>query len=79
MIYEWKDAEHENFYYFNTTTGRIVGQVHKISHTKIWLPKIFTSVHIEELYLGRYISCDTAKKSVEEFIAIEGRTLIGNV
>lgn len=76
MMYEWKDSEHENFYYFNTSTGRIVGQVHKVAHTKIWLSKIFTSVHTEELYLGRYISCDTAKIAIQEFILIEERTLL---
>jgi hypothetical protein len=76
MTYEWKDAEHENFYYFNTTNGRIVGQVHNVAHTKIWLSKVFTQVHIEELYLGRYISCDTAKTAIENFILIEEKTLL---
>ena len=76
--YEWKDNEHDHYYYFNTANGRIVGQVHKISHTKIWLAKIFTKIHTEELYLGQYISCDFAKNSVQEYMAIEGRTLIEN-
>ena len=77
--YQWKDNDNETLYYFNVENGRIIGQVHKVSHTKIWLAKIFTRIHTEELYLGQYISCDFAKKSIEEHVAIEGRTLIGNV
>ena len=74
--YEWKDNENETLYYFNTANGRIVGQVHKITHTKIWLAKINTKIHAEELYLGQYISCDFAMKSVEEYMAIQDRTLL---
>ena len=74
--YEWKDNDHDHFYYFNIANGRIVGQVHKISHTKILLAKINTKDHTEELYLGQYISCEFAMKSVEEYMAIQERTLL---
>jgi ribonucleotide reductase alpha subunit len=74
--YLWKDAENENHYYYNENTGRIIGQVHKVSHTKVWLTKIYTNVHNEELYLGTYISCETAKIAIENHVSIQERTLI---
>jgi hypothetical protein len=72
--YEWKDADHDVYYYYGTTTGRIVGQVHKISHTKIWATKVN-----EENYLGQYISLEFAKLAVEQYWDIQERTYLGNV
>ena len=35
--YSWKDADHDCHYYFKDENGLIVGQVHKIAHTKIFI------------------------------------------
>lgn len=76
MNYEWKDNDStECSYYYNTEDGKIVGQVHKISHTKIWLSKIVLNNN-EEQYLGQYISEDFAKKSIVEYWIIQERTLL---
>lgn len=71
----WKDSEHDVHYIYNETDGRIVGQINKIAHTKIWLSKIIFN-HNEEKYLGQYIGYEFAKKSIEEYWAIQDRTLI---
>jgi hypothetical protein len=72
---DWKDGDHEVYYFFNTADGRIVGQINKIVHTKIWVSKIYKSP-TEEAYLGQYISYEFAKKSVETYWIIQERTLI---
>lgn len=74
MNRQWKDAEHDNFYYYNILDGRIVGQVHKVVHTKVWLAKILYNVN-EEKYLGMYIDTSSAQNAVTEFWSIEERTL----
>lgn len=74
MDREWRDTEHNCHYYFNIDNGLIVGQVHNIAHTKIWVANAL--VLNEEKFLGRYINVDFAKKSVEHYWAVEERTLI---
>ena len=71
----WKDADHDVHYIYNENDGRIVGQINKIAHTKIWLSKIIIN-HNEEKYLGQYIGHDFAKRAVEEYWLIQDRTLI---
>lgn len=71
----WKDGDHDVFYFYNEENGRVIGQVNKWPHTKIWLAKIIFNVN-EEQYLGQYIGCEFAKKSVEEYCLIQERTLI---
>lgn len=72
---EWKDTEHDCHYYYNIDDGRIVGQVHNVAHTKIWVSKVIFN-HNEEKYLGQFISREFCKKSVEQYWDIEDRTLI---
>jgi len=74
--FEWKDNENDTLYYYKIENGKIVGQVHKIAHTKVWLAKIFTKIHTEEIFLGQYITNEFAKKAIENFILIDERTLI---
>lgn len=66
----WKDAELFTYYYYQTKDGKIVGQVHKITHTKVWIAKI------DEQLLGQYIDCDYAKRALEEYYLIQERTLL---
>jgi hypothetical protein len=66
----WKEAEHNTYYFYQTEDGRIIGQVHKITHTKIWVAKI------DENNLGQYIDVDFAKKALETYYLIQERTLI---
>jgi hypothetical protein len=71
---EWRDVEHNVSYYYVISTGKIVGQVYNLSHTKIYGTKVYSEKN-EELYLGQYISCDHAKKAIEYFWNIQERTL----
>lgn len=72
---EWKEGDHEVFYFYNLHDGRIVGQINKITHTKVWISKILQTP-TEEAYLGQYISYEYAKRSVENYWVIQERTLI---
>lgn len=72
---QWKDGDHDVYYYYNTEDGRIVGQVHKIAHTKVWIGKIINNQN-DEHYLGQYIGEFYSRKAVELYWEIEGRTLI---
>lgn len=71
---EWLTKE-DCSYYYTIQDGRIVGNVHKISHTKIWLGKIVYN-HNEEKYLGQYISEEFAMKAVETHWGLEDNTFI---
>jgi hypothetical protein len=66
----WKDTENDTLYLYQTVDGRIVGQVHKVTHTKVWIAKI------DEQSLGQYISCEFAKKALEDYHLIQERTLL---
>ena len=74
MNYDWKDAGHETHYYFKTENGLIVGQVHNIAHTKIYMAVAIVR-NTEEL-LGRYIALDFAKEAVSHYWNIQRRTLL---
>lgn len=74
---DWKDGDHDVYYFYNTQDGRIVGQIHKVVHTKIWVSKIVKNYN-EDLYIGQYISYDFAKRSIEDYCLIQERTLIEN-
>jgi hypothetical protein len=71
----WKDGDHDVFYFYNEEDGRVVGQINKIAHSKIWLAKVIFNVN-EEVYLGQYIAYEFAKKATEEYWLIQDRTLI---
>jgi len=71
---DWKDADHNTHYYYNVENGQIVGQVHNISHTKIYLAVAI--VRNAEEYIGRYIALDFAKNAVSHYWNIQERTLL---
>lgn len=71
---EWRDAEHNVSYYYLKDTGKIVGQVYLLAHTKIYGAKVYNESN-EEGLLGQYISYESAKKAVEYFWNIQERTL----
>lgn len=75
MKREWKNTEQDCDYYYSTDDGRIVGQVHNIVHTKIWVSKIIMN-HNEEKYLGQYITREFSRKSVEQYWNIQDATFI---
>jgi hypothetical protein len=75
--YEWKDAEHNCSYFFNVQNGLIVGQIFNLAHTNIWGVRI-PITPTEEMSLGQYINMDFAKKAVEHYWEVQGRTLLEN-
>lgn len=72
MELNWKEGKETSYYY--NEKGVIVGQVHKISHTEIFLGKIV--IKNNEEILGRYINEQAAKLAVEEYWWFESRTLL---
>ena len=72
---EWMDADHDTYYFYEKDTGKVVGQVHKIVHSKIWVAKIFLTPPNEE-YLGNYVGYEHGRRAVELYWNIQERTLI---
>jgi len=72
MELNWKESK-ESLYYYNEK-GLIVGHVHKIAHSEIYLGKIIQKN--EETILGRFINEHSAKNAVEDYWLIESRTLL---
>lgn len=70
MNRKWKESNHYTYYYYQEEDGLIIGQVHKVTHTSIWISKI------DETSLGQYIDLEYAKKSLEQYYDIHDRTLI---
>lgn len=76
MKNDWKDGDHEVYYYHHTDDGLIIGQIHKITHTKVWIAKILDAN--TERILGQYIGYEYAKSAVERYWEIQSRTLLEN-
>lgn len=74
----WKDCPHDTYLYYNNEDGRIIGQVHVIAHTKIFVAKILTAVYNNEIFLGQYISLEHARNATEQYWHIQDRTLLEN-
>ena len=78
-LYEWQERG-SAYYYYNTDTGKIVGNVSKIMSNDIWIALVHTGTYTftldDERHLGQYISVDFAKDAVEHFWAVQNRTLI---
>lgn len=75
MIYDWKESN-DCLYYYKKEDGLIVGQVHKIAHSEIYITKVININ--EETIIGRYIDVFAAKAALETYWFIESRTLIEN-
>ncbi len=74
MKFEWKETGN-SWYYFAAKDGRVVAQVHEITHTKIWLAKIIMN-HNNEKFLGQFISLEFARMAVENFWLQQSITLL---
>jgi len=70
----WRDADHKVSYYYDTDTGRIVGQIYNLAHTNIYGAKVFSELN-EEKYLGQYINEIFAKQATEYFWNLQERTI----
>ena len=71
----WRDTDHNCHYYFRVENGLIVGQVHNVVHTKIWVAKTLQA-NGTETFIGQYISMEFAKKAIEYYWDMQERTLI---
>jgi hypothetical protein len=72
---DWTDGQYDTYYFYTIENGRIVGQVNKIAHTRIWVCKIINNYN-DEKYIGLFISSDTAMKAVEKYWDIQEMTLL---
>ena len=70
---DWKESA-DNVYCFRKDKGQIVGMVHKISHTDIYISKVIKQN--DEYIIGRYINQECAKAALFEYWAMESRTLL---
>ena len=71
--YDWTGIN--VLYYYEKNTGKIVGQCHMITHTQIWIGKVWVDSVIEKS-LGQYISLESCKKAGEQYWLSESMTLI---
>jgi hypothetical protein len=77
--YEWKERAH-CWYYYNTTTGKIIGKTNKIALSDVCIALVYTGKYTftieDEKHLGEYIDLEFAKKAVENYWDVEYRTLL---
>ena len=75
----WQERGSSHYYYV-IKTGKIVGTVSKLMSNEIWIGVVHTGTHSftldDECHLGQYIDMYFAKNAVENFWAIQNRTLI---
>lgn len=79
--YEWRERN-AKWYYYDTTTGLIVGTSHKYALQDVWSATVYTGNYNwsprpdDEKPLGQYIEQDYAKRAVEHFWEVQSRTLL---
>jgi len=77
--FDWKNLD-DKFYYYETSTGKIVGFVHKYALTSIWNSVVYVGsdrhIATNEIGLGQYVDMDFARKAVINYWDIESRTLL---
>lgn len=75
--YEWKSVS-DKYYFYNISTGKIVGQAGKQALHEVFFSIVYfnESTINEEKHLGQYISLEFAKRAVEAYWEIQNRTLI---
>ena len=72
----WMEKEFSQWVYYDTADGRIIGAVYKIGNaTGIWGGRIYLENNMEK-QLGQFIDSDWARKGVERYWEIDGRTLL---
>ena len=73
---QWMEKEFSQWVYFDSSDGRIIGAVYKIgTSTGIWGGRVYLDNNIEK-QLGQFIDSDWARKGVELYWEIDGRTLL---
>jgi hypothetical protein len=76
--FEWVFNPQSNVeYYYNTSTGMVLGQCHPIAHSIVYVAKVWVSP-VQERMLGQYVSMQFAKSAIELFWDAESRTFIEN-
>jgi hypothetical protein len=71
---KWMEKEFSQFVYYDDADGKIIGAVYKIgNNNSIYGAKVYCEV---EGILGQYIDSDYARRAVETFWEIQGRTLL---
>ncbi len=77
--YQWEKYG-EKHYYYDTSTGKIVGSVSKIALQEVFIALVYMGEYTftlqDEKHLGQYINLDSAKRAAEFFWARESRTLL---
>jgi len=72
----WMEKEFSQWVYYDTADGRIIGAVYKIGNaTGIWGGRIYLENNMEK-QLGQFIDSDWARRGVEHYWEIDGRTLL---
>ena len=73
---QWAEKEFSQWVYYDDEDGKIVGSVYKIGNqTGIWGGKIYLDNNFEKP-LGQFINSDYARKAVQLYWEIDGRTLL---
>lgn len=73
---KWMEKEFFQVVYYDEEDGKIIGAVYKIGNqNSIWGAKIYTDI---EGVLGQYVDSDYARKAVEYYWEVQGRTLLEN-
>lgn len=74
---QWRCIDKNIHYYFKSHNGLVVGQVHNLYHTIVWVAKVPINA-AEELWLGQYIELEFAKKAIEEYWEKQDTTIEGD-
>ena len=73
---QWMEKEFSQWVYFDDDNGKIIGAVYKIGNsTGIWGSRVYLENNMEN-QLGQFIDSDWARRSVETYWEIQGRTLL---
>ena len=73
---QWIEKEFSQWVYFDDQDGKLIGAVYKIGNsTGIWGGKVYL-INNNDHTLGQYIDSDYARKAVELYWEIDGRTLL---
>jgi hypothetical protein len=73
---QWMEKEFSQWVYFDNDDGMIIGAVYKIgTSTGIWGARVYF-INNQESQLGQFIDSDFARKAVERYWEIQGRTLL---
>jgi len=80
MDYDWAEGNPlGNYLYYETSTGRIVGEVSRIGMTGTRSSATSFVVLGKEDYLGNYIDSKYGKNAVERFVGRHNMILDGNL